>query len=301
MLVAIKGDQLSTTTFSVVIPTYGRPALLQECLNSISRLNYPCECFEVIVVDDGSPEPLDSIVGSFSSQLNVKFIRQAHAGPATARNTGASAARNEYVAFIDDDCIPHEDWLQKFAGRFQMAPDHGVGGRIINRLQENVYSTASQLLSDYVYFYYNGKEPGTARFFSSNNVSFPVKSFLEIGGFNTSFRRAAAEDRELCMRWLHSKRLLTYEAEAKVHHAHSLSLTGFWRQHFHYGRGAALLHNIIEEYNYASIPVEPASFYWNLLRHPFNQRASRPVIMAALMTISQIANAAGYFWHKQRS
>ena len=273
---------------------------MQECLHGISRLIYPRECFEVIVVDDGSPEPLDGIVNSFSSQLNVKLIRQANAGPATARNTGASAARNEYVVFIDDDCIPDEDWLQKFAGRFQMTPHHGIGGRVINRLQENVYSTASQLLADYVYFYYNGNEPGTARFFSSNNVSFPVKSFLEIGGFNTSFPRAAAEDRELCIRWVQSKRLLTYEAEAKVTHAHSLNLTGYWRQHFNYGYGAALLHNILEEQDYASIPVEPSKFYWDLLRHPSRQGAPRPAILAALMAISQIANAAGYFWHKLR-
>ncbi|MCI0416177.1 glycosyltransferase [bacterium] len=291
---------MSAPTFSIVIPTYGRPSLLQECLNSISRLVYPRECFEVIVVDDGGPEPLDCIVDNLRSQLNVKLIRQFHAGPAAARNRGASAARNEYVVFIDDDCIPHEDWLQKFAGRFQITPDHGIGGRVINRLQENVYLAASQLLADFLYSYYNGNEPGTAQFLSSNNLSFPVKSFFEIGGFNTVFPGAAAEDRELCMRWLQSKRLLTYEPEAKVSHGYPISLRGFWKKHFNYGYGAALLHDILKERNGASIPVEPPSFYWDLLRHPSRQGASRSAILAALVAISQIANASGYFSHKVR-
>ncbi|MEM9156711.1 MAG: glycosyltransferase, partial [Cyanobacteria bacterium P01_F01_bin.33] len=45
---------ISDVKFSIVIPSYNRPARLEKCLTSISNLSYPKNLFEVIVVDDGS-------------------------------------------------------------------------------------------------------------------------------------------------------------------------------------------------------------------------------------------------------
>ena len=87
---------------SIVIPTYGRPDQLAACLDSLEALDYPRDRFEVIVVDDGSPQPLPPYGGA----LRVTLVRQAHAGPAAARNTGAAASRGRWLAFTDDDCRP---------------------------------------------------------------------------------------------------------------------------------------------------------------------------------------------------
>jgi glycosyltransferase involved in cell wall biosynthesis len=95
--------------FTIVIPTYGRPKQLKECLDSMSELSYPADGFEVIVVDDGSKTSLDEIVGAFRKKINVKLIRQDHAGPATARNRGGNESAGRYLAFTDDDCKPVKD------------------------------------------------------------------------------------------------------------------------------------------------------------------------------------------------
>jgi len=79
-----------TPLFSIVIPTYNRPKQLASCLQAIEGLTYPRDRFEVIVVDDGSRTPLDSIVNKFSDRVAVRLILQSNAGPASARNRGAA-------------------------------------------------------------------------------------------------------------------------------------------------------------------------------------------------------------------
>ena len=63
-------------TFSVIIPTYARPIMLKSCLRSLARIDYPREDFEVVVVDDGSTTPLDSIVNSFRGSLDLVLLTQ---------------------------------------------------------------------------------------------------------------------------------------------------------------------------------------------------------------------------------
>ena len=79
--------------FSVVVPTYRRPGQLAACLGALSRLDYPRDRFEVIVVNDGSPAPPQGEVEGFRDRLDVQLLRQAHAGPAAARNAGVTRAR----------------------------------------------------------------------------------------------------------------------------------------------------------------------------------------------------------------
>ncbi len=93
--------------FSIVIPTVDRRSELARCLAAIERLDYPREAYEVIVVDDGGREPVDQ------TRTGVQVIRQPNAGPAAARNRGATAARGRWVAFTDDDCEPAADWLRE--------------------------------------------------------------------------------------------------------------------------------------------------------------------------------------------
>jgi glycosyltransferase involved in cell wall biosynthesis len=114
--------------FSVIIPTHARPRQLSACLEALTRLAYPSNSFEVIVVDDGSDKPLNGVVDPFRNQINVILLCQANAGPATARNRGASQARGRFLAFTDDDCMPAPDWIATLAKRFAATPDCAIGG-----------------------------------------------------------------------------------------------------------------------------------------------------------------------------
>ncbi|PSM50225.1 glycosyl transferase [Chroococcidiopsis sp. CCALA 051] len=282
--------------FSIIIPTYNRPERLANCLQSIAQLNYPPDRFEVIVVDDGSEIPIEPVVASLRKQLNLTAIAQQNSGPANARNSGATRARGKFLVFTDDDCMPAPEWLKTLEVRFKAAPHCLVGGRTLNALPDNLYSTASQVLIDFLYEYYNADRDRSS-FFASNNLALPAERFHSLGGFDTTFPLAAGEDREFCDRWLQHGYQMIYAPEAQVYHAHKLTLYAFWRQHYNYGRGAFCFHQVRARRNMERIKVEPLSFYFNLLKYPFSQGASQPALaIATLFMLSQIANVSGFFW-----
>src|SRR5262249_30529626 len=155
---------------SIVIPTYRRPDRLAACLAALTRLEYPRERFETVVVDDGSGAAPDEVVDAARGSLDVTLVHAEHGGPAAARNAGAARAKGELLCFTDDDCAPAPGWLTAFAARFRASPDAMLGGHTVNALADNVYSETSQLLVDYLYEYYNA-DPANARFFTSNNMA----------------------------------------------------------------------------------------------------------------------------------
>jgi glycosyltransferase involved in cell wall biosynthesis len=288
-----------TLTFSIVIPTYNRSERLQNCLQALVNLDYPTDRFEVIVVDDGSSTPMEPIAAPFQELLNLTVIRQPNSGPAKARNTGAAKAKGKYLAFTDDDCAPLPNWLTQLEGQFALTPDGLIGGQTLNALPQNLYSTASQILIDYLYDYFN-LEAGRSSFFASNNFAMPTQKFHELGGFDTSFPLAAGEDREFCDRWLHHHYPMLYVPSVQIQHYHHLTLQSFWRQHFNYGRGAFCFHQVRSQRNQDGIKIESLPFYTKLLLYPFGRSTSQPaILLSVLLLLSQIANILGFF--KERS
>jgi glycosyltransferase involved in cell wall biosynthesis len=147
---------------SVIIPTFERPKELAACLAALATLSYDRARFEVVIVDDGSTTPLDEVVAGCTNTLNVTLLRQNNAGPASARNFGASRATGDFLVFIDDDCAPSSEYLSKLAARLVDLPDCTVGGHTVNALTDNIYLAASQTLCDYLYGYCNAdsRTPG---------------------------------------------------------------------------------------------------------------------------------------------
>lgn len=282
--------------FSVVVPTYERPAQLATCVRALSLLDYPRESFEVLIVDDGSARPPLEVVEQFGDALDVKLLeRTKNAGPAAARNLGSRHGRGEFLAFTDDDCEPERGWLRAFASRFAEEPARIVGGRTANALADNPYSETSQLIIEVVYEHFNQRATD-ARFFASNNFAVHAESFRAVGGFDEMFR--TSEDREFCARWRSRGLGLTYEPRAVVRHSHRLTPGSLWRQHFGYGRGALRFHRA--RATEGDGPFKPdADFYTSLLRAALSRT---PIWKAAQMTTlllwSQLANAAGFFYEK---
>ena len=274
--------------FSVIVPTHNRPQQLCNCLAALARQDFPRDQFEVIVVDDGSEPPAKVGPG-------VTLLRQPNAGPATARNTGAAHDRGTYLAFTDDDCAPTADWLTQLAARLTGAPQSMVGGLTVNVLTANRYATASQLLIDYLYRYYNS-DADNVRFLTSNNLAMPAALFQTLGGFDSRLTQAAGEDRDLCDRWRHAGYAMRYAPEAIVEHAHALTLPEFWQQHFRYGQAAFYFHQQRARRGQGLIQLEPLHFYSRLLRYPFlRSRGLLACTLTLLLALAQAANASGYY------
>ncbi len=152
---------------SVVVPTCGRPVLLQRCLAALAAQSLPREAFEVIVVDDSATR----------------------SGPAAARNRGWRQARAPIVAFTDDDTAPDSNWLRQGLNAFHEAVD-AVTGRVIMP----VAATPTDYERDA-----QGLE--RAEFVTAN--CFVRKAVLErLGGFDEAFRLPWREDSDLHFRLL---------------------------------------------------------------------------------------------------
>ena len=282
-----------TPTVTIVVPTFARPSQLRRCLDGIARLEAAALAFEVVVVDDGGPEPLDALVASYTDRLSIRLIRQPRAGPAAARNAGAAVARGVFLAFIDDDCMPQSDWLSQLVRELERDDRRLVGGRVENALVANPYATASEHISEFVY-QYNGTSGAREPFFTTNNIALAADLFRAVGGFATSIPSATAEDKEFCDRWTARGLALAHAPSVVVHHAHDLTFARFLRQHFNYGRGI-LAFRLMRRGRVASrfLP-EPLTFYLDLVRSPMHRPSSLGRWrLTALVATAQLATLLG--------
>lgn len=95
---------------SIVIPVYNTEKFLGECLNSVI---YGIDAsYEIIIINDGSTDDSDSIIGNFAQKYdNIKYIKQNNCGLSDARNKGLNYCTGRYTFFLDsDDLILSDDF-----------------------------------------------------------------------------------------------------------------------------------------------------------------------------------------------
>ena len=108
-------------TFSAVIPIRGNSGQLRDCLDSLSGQTRLRD-FEVIVVDDGSEEPVHKDLGR-DYIFPLKVIRQVPLGVSAARNSGIHNSTGEIVLFVDSDVVLDVDFLERLAESVEAFPD----------------------------------------------------------------------------------------------------------------------------------------------------------------------------------
>lgn len=275
---------------SIVIPSFNRPDRLSECLTACMEQDDPN--YEIVVVDDGSPQPLAEICEQFGE--TVRCIRQENAGAGPARNKGVAEARGDFLAFTDDDCRPRSNWLSQLRASHAGDATRLVGGYVENGLPDNIYSSVSQDLCDYLYEYF-GAANGDISFFTTNNMACSRSAFLDISGFDPVFPGAGAEDRDFGIRWRENGGHLYFNPEALIDHYHAMTLKSFFKQHRNYGRGARILHKQLDKRNSAAVKVEPFAFYRGLVLHPMRRYGVSGLPKSVLMGITQVAMVAGYY------
>jgi glycosyltransferase EpsJ len=97
---------------SFIVPVYKVEKYLRECVDSI--LAQTLESFEVLLVDDGSPDKCPEICDDYAGKDNrVRVIHKVNGGVSSARNAGIGIARGKYVCFIDSDDFISEDYTKQ--------------------------------------------------------------------------------------------------------------------------------------------------------------------------------------------
>lgn len=89
---------------SIIIPVYNVEMFIRPCFESIFRQGLPEEAYEIIVVDDGTPDrSMERITDLLNQHHNITVISQKNQGLSMARNNGFDKATGDYVLFLDSD------------------------------------------------------------------------------------------------------------------------------------------------------------------------------------------------------
>lgn len=114
---------------SVIVPVYNDRDVLSTCLEALAHQTFPACDFEVLVVDNGSTEPLGDLPARFPE---VRFESEPKPGSYAARNRGILCSRGEMIAFTDADCIPRADWIERGVAQLEATPALGLLGGAVN-------------------------------------------------------------------------------------------------------------------------------------------------------------------------
>lgn len=102
---------------SIVVPVYKVEDVISKCIESIIAQTY--SDWELILVDDGSPDKSGKICDEYSSKdSRIRVIHQSNSGVSTARNNGIAAAKGDYITFVDSDDYICPSFLSEFAFDF---------------------------------------------------------------------------------------------------------------------------------------------------------------------------------------
>jgi len=225
---------IDALSVSIIVCTRNGSKTLAACLDSIGKLRYLK--FETLVIDDGSTDSVPDIIKGFPS---VRAFRQEHAGLSAARNLGLKEARGTLLAYTDDDCMVHPDWLIHLSRAFT-SDDRVVaagGPNIPPPPRTGTEAVVAAAPGSPAHVLLNDTE---AEHLPGCNLAIRKTALEAIGGFRPVFT-TAGDDVDICWRLREAGGTLKYVPGAMVWHHRRFTVSSYLRQQRGYGHAEALL------------------------------------------------------------
>jgi GT2 family glycosyltransferase len=218
---------LNSASVSVVIATRDRAAKLAETLAGLTAQTISSNCYDIVVVDDGSTPP---VMLRQSGPVPSRLVRLNGAGRSAARNAGAWAASGDVLAFVDDDISVQPDFLEQHLDAQRRWPGALVVGAI--RLPADALRTRFGRFRQRLEDSSVPIAPGPvdmSNLCTAANMSMARRAFLELGGFDAGL--ASAEDQDLALRHTaHGGRIVFWPAAKGIHQDDALDLRRYCRR-----------------------------------------------------------------------
>ena len=184
--------------FSIIIPVKEFSSYLEESIPRILALDY--EDFEVIIL----PNKIDKDIPQYLKNKKIKIIPTGRVSPAIKRDIGAKNSTGDYLAFIDDDAYPREDWLRVAEELFRTKRVAAIGGPAITPETDSLLQKASGLFFETLlggggmaYRYKPAKSSFYVDDYPTVNLIVSKKVFNEVGGFDNEYW--PGEDTKFCL------------------------------------------------------------------------------------------------------
>ncbi|MBL8012392.1 MAG: glycosyltransferase, partial [Candidatus Omnitrophica bacterium] len=213
---------------SVVVPVFNAETTIAHVVQSLLSQTYP-GLTEVILVDDGSTDQTSEILKSFPE---IIYLKQNNAGPAAARNRGATESRGDFILFTDSDCIAHKDWMAQIVDGFK---DPRVGAVCGSYGIANPQKILAACIHSEIIYRHRIVMPVYPRAFGSYNVGIRREVFFCVGGFNEYYRQASGEDNDLSYKIINKGWLIYLNKSALVDHFHTTKVVKYLKEQFRHG------------------------------------------------------------------
>lgn len=291
---------------SIVIPTYNRKASLTRVLEALEKQDYPRDCFEVIIVSDGSSDSTNEYLRNLETPLIVRPILQANQGVAAARNRGIQEAQGDIIIFIDDDVVPAPQLISEHMRLHEAEGENVVvlGPMLTpedHRMLPWVRWEQAMLYKQY-HAMRHGIWTPTPRQFFTGNTSLARRHLIETGGFDPRFRRA--EDVELAYRLAERGIRFVFNLNAEGHHYAERSFNSWITIAYTYGKcdviftyekkQSWLLPDIMREFH-TRHPLTRA-LTWICLDRPFFSQNVIKLVRSSIAWFDKIGWAGGTTW-----
>lgn len=226
---------------SIIVPVFNGAAVIERCLDALARQTLDTDSWEVIVIADGSTDETPAVVESWMGaqpQVHARLIVQTNAGPAAARNRGAELAHAPILLFTDADCAPEPDWAARLLAVFDESDVVGAKGVYL--------SDQTGLVPRFVQAEYEDRYDRMADLSQIDTIdtyaaAYRRDVFLDNGGFDPTFVKAACEDHDLSFRLAQRGYRMVFAPEVKVRHLHVETIGGYLRRKYHVGFWKSLL------------------------------------------------------------
>ncbi len=173
---------------SICIPTYNRSKYLMEAIESALLQSY--KNYEIVIVNDGSNDDTESIILNIKNN-KIKYFFKVHTNAPDSRNRALKEAKGDYLLWLDDDDILHQDILEIYVDYINRYPDVEIFYCKLLTFNEN-----KGQMGQYTYYdWYNKKDEIAAYLINGQPIPNPgtlvsKKVYDEISGFNIEFNRA---------------------------------------------------------------------------------------------------------------
>lgn len=245
-------------TFSVVIATRNRQALLGSTLKALAAQAWPAGAVEVIVADNGSTDCTRAVVADAAAQFggaSLRYLFVPEPGKSAAVNRALALASGDLIAFTDDDVCPDRTWLARMATAFDETGADFVAGRVHPVWESAPPPWLSPAVYGVIAVPDNGPVrkpidgPGADVVPIGANMAVRRSVIERIGGLRTDLGKLegtlrTGEDHEFFLRMLGAGCRGVYEPSAEVHHRvgrERLERSYFRRWLFQNGRDVAHL------------------------------------------------------------
>ena len=214
--------------FSVVIPVHGQIAWTLNCLHAL--LGHASRSrFEVIVVDDASPDDTASILTDLAARISGLSLlcQPRNAGFVAACNAGAAVARGRLLVLLNNDTRVAEGWLDALTDSFVLFPRAGLIGSKLLYPDGTLQEAGGIIWRDgSAWNFGRGQDPNQPAFCHARQVDYvsgasiavPAELWRELGGFDPEFAPAYGEDADLALRIRAAGLEVWYQPASRVIH-----------------------------------------------------------------------------------